>query len=421
MSFTFSYSDSGIKILSEPMPHMRSIALGFWIKVGTRDENDKHEGISHFIEHMLFKGTKKYSSRDISEIFESLGADINAFSSKEYVCYYARFHDKHLPIAVDVLADMLQNPLLNKKDIESEKNVVLEEINLHEDTPDELIHDLFASTLFQNHPLGKNILGRIETVKSFNRENISEFFSENYVPENILVAAAGNLETKSIVSLINKHFPKTKTPSPLASTKRQELESKPKKGLLVNSRETEQVHICYGTTAVPAKHADRFTLAILDVILGGGMSSRLFQEIREKRGLVYTVYSYHSLYSDSGLFAVYAGTRKSKVEEVLKITQNELMNIAENGVTEKELNIAREHLKGQLVLSLESTHNRMIRLGKSELTQGEILSLDEIVKRIDKVTLEDVQRIAKLLFKPEKMLLVAIGPVNEKTLAKTVG
>lgn len=414
VSFLSSYSDSGVKILTEAMPHMRSIALGFWINIGTRNEADNLGGISHFIEHMLFKGSKKYSSVEISQTFESLGADLNAFSSKEYVCFYSRFHDKHLPIALDVHSDMLQNPLLKEKDIGFEKNVVIEEINLLEDTPDELIHDLFASTIFQNHPLGKNVLGDIGSVKSFNQSNVSNFFNKNYVTKNILVAAAGNLEHEKIVDLINTHFLSAKRDE--NKKERHEFEPEIHQKLVVRSRKTEQAHICYGTKAIPAKHPDRFPLAVLDVILGGGMSSRLFQEIREKRGLVYTVYSYHSLFSDTGLFSVYAGTRASKVEEVIKIIQDELIKLLEKGINPGELDLAREHLKGQLVLSLESTHNRMIRIGKSELVHGEILSLDEIVKRIDEVTFEDVQRVARYLFKPEKMVLTIIGPTKEENI-----
>jgi predicted Zn-dependent peptidase len=290
---------------------------------------------------------------------------------------------------------------------------VLEEINLHQDTPDEQIHDLFAGNLWKNHPLGRSGLGDAKTVKSFARADVNEFFSRSYVFSNMVVAGAGNLKHAEIVDLIKKFF--TKKTSKKVSRKRE----KPKaaSGVAVMKKNTEQAHICYGTQSLHARHKDRFALAILDNILGGGMSSRLFQEVREKRGLVYSIYSYHALYAETGLFSVYAGTRPMRVEEVVKIVRNEIESIVEKGVKDEELHRAKEHLKGQLVLSMESTNTRMTRLGKSELVHGEILSLDELIERLDRVERDDLLQVARNIFESNKFVLAVIGPLSEDKLS----
>ncbi|MDI6891561.1 MAG: pitrilysin family protein [Actinomycetota bacterium] len=414
MIFSKTQLESGIRVITETISHVRSVALGFWVGIGARDEPEKYGGMSHFLEHLLFKGTAKYPARKISETFEALGGELNAFSAKEYTCFHARILDEHLPVAVEVLSDMLQRPLFKEGDIVSEKEVVLEEISLHGDTPDEQIHDLFVNALWENHPLGRSALGDAETVRSFTRGDVQDFFSRGYATKNILIAAAGHLDHKEFVDLVQKHF----ADNGGRSLTRREIIPTVKSRVKVHRKQTEQAHLCYGTQGLHARHDDRFALAILDNILGGGMSSRLFQEIRENRGLVYSIYSYHSLYSEAGLMAVYAGTRPSKAEEVLRLIQKEIDDLVKNGVSPEELHRAKEHLKGHLVLSLENTNSRMARLGKSELVHREILSLDELVEKIDGVTVEDMQRVAETLFGTDRMVLTAIGPLEEEKLAR---
>lgn len=405
-----------VRVLTEVLPQVRSVTLGFWVGVGSRDEPEELNGVSHFLEHLLFKGTEKRSAREISETFDSLGAELNAFSAKEVTCFYARLLDEHLPIGVEVLSDMLQNSLFRAEDIDSEREVILEEISLYEDTPDDRIHDLFASVLWENHPLGKSVLGHIETVRSFSQEDILSFFSQHYVPNNLVVAAAGHLDHDKLVELIDKYF----TPKTNLKFSRKLFVPEVEPHLTVYTKKTEQAHICYGAQGFHARHQDRFALAILDNILGGGMSSRLFQEVREKKGLVYSIYSYNSLYSETGLFAIYAGTRPSKTEQVIKLIKREINRILGDGITSDELHRSKNHIKGELVLGLESTSHRMSRLGKAELSDGELLSLDELVERIDGVTVEDVNRIAREIFIPQKMVLAVIGPFKTEELAHLV-
>ncbi len=413
MFFEKTVLDNGITIVTEAMEQVRSVALGFWMDVGSRDEPPGFGGMSHFIEHLLFKGTEKRTAEEISATFDRLGAELNAFTSKEYTCYYSRFLDENLPTAIEVLMDMLQGTLFAEEHIKSEREVVLEEIHLHEDTPDDQIHDLFAQTLFGSHPLGAPILGESGAVGNFGRDDVMRYFGDNYVPQNLVVATAGSVKHEDVVAYVRE----TLELNPAGEPMHKSYVPSPASEVMVRTKQTEQAHICYGTQAFDAKSDDRFTLTILDTILGGGMSSRLFREIREKKGLAYSVYSYHSLFEDTGLFTVYAGTRPSNAEEVIRLIQKELNDVAANGAGDDEFAKAKDHLKGQLVLGLESTRNRMTRLGKSELTQGEILSLDELVERIDKVTKDDVARIAAELFKPERMVLTVIGPFESDKLA----
>lgn len=404
---------NGIRVLSEVLPQVRSVTLGFWVGVGSRDEQSELGGVSHFLEHLLFKGTKNRTAREISELFDALGGELNAFSAKEYTCFYARLLDEHVPIGIEVLSDMLQNSLFGESEIEAEKEVVLEEINLYEDTPDDRIHDLFAQVLWQNHPLGKSVLGNTYTVKSFTREDIVGFFSHYYAPKNIVIAAAGHIEHKNLLDMINKHF--NSKGDAHFSRKLFIPEVEPK--VIVFNKPTEQAHICLGVQGLHAKHEDRFALSILDNILGGGMSSRLFQEIREKKGLSYSIFSYNSLYTETGLFAIYAGTRPPKTEKVIKMIRGEINKLLQDGVTKEEVKRAKDHIKGELVLGLESTSHRMSRLGRSELSDGEFLSLDELVERIDRVTKADVNRVAKSIYSPKRMVLTVIGPFKNEELA----
>ncbi|MCK4778255.1 MAG: insulinase family protein [Actinomycetia bacterium] len=400
---------SGIVILTEKMNNVRAVSLGFWIKIGSRYEPANLSGISHFLEHLLFKGSEKFTSKMISEIFDSMGGVINALTGKEYTCFYTRLIDEKVERGFEVLADMLQKPEFLQKEIKKEINVVLEEISLYEDSPDDKIHDFFIENLLGNHPLGKTILGKNESVESFDVKKSLNFFKEHYFPKNMIIAASGNVSHDLICELVTKYFANNLK----KVTVKEKIKHKVKAQNKIYFKDTEQVHMCYGTKAFPADNPDRYVLTVLDTILGGGMSFRLFQEIREKRGLAYSVYSYHSLYSDTGIYAVYAGTRPDKAKEVLAIIKKEMFSLTEN-VGKEELERAKDHLKGHLVLSLESSSARMSRLGKSELIYKEIISIDELIKRVEKVTREDIVRVASDLFQPDKMVLTTIGPLTDK-------
>jgi len=399
---------NGITVLSESMPNVRSIALGIWIGVGSRDEPAEIAGMSHFLEHLLFKGTPSRTSKEISETFDTMGAELNAFTAKELTSFYARMLDEHLPLGIEVLADMLQNTTFMQGDIDAERQVVLEEINLHEDSPDELIHDIFSDSLYNSHPLGKRILGNQTSVKDFSRPKVRDFFQNTYLPKNTVIAAAGNLEHERLVELTGRFFINTEK----ASFKRHESKAVTKSKLSVMNKATEQAHICMGSLALSATDKDRFVLSVLDNILGGGMSSRLFQEIREKRGLAYSVYTYHSVHMETGSFVMYAGTSPKNVDEVIKIMHGEIENITGEDVDENELNRAKQHITGQLVLGLENTSHRMMRLGKSELAQGKIYSVNELIDKINKVSADDVKRVAARLLEKEELHLAVIGPFN---------
>jgi predicted Zn-dependent peptidase len=408
--------DNGITVMSEPMDSVRSVALGIWFAVGSRDESPAEAGMSHFMEHMMFKGTPSRSAKDISEQFDRLGAELNAFTSKEYTCYYSRFVDQHLPTAFGILADMVVAASLEDGACASEREVVIEEIARMEDTPDDRIHEIFSHALWPDHPIGLPILGNRGTVGGFDHSQSVEFRKKHYVTGNCAVVAAGSVDHDELVALVEKHLvgvPKgPRSVRPVAETAGEAR-------LAVLEKETEQAHICYGVAALNAHHPDRFALAVLDGVLGGGMSSRLFQEIREKRGLAYAVYSFSALYQDTGEFAVYAGTRPEKAEQVVKLIRIEMQRVAESGVTPEELDRVRQAAMGQLVLGLESTRMRMTRLGKNEVTGGEILSADEVMERFDAVTMEDLKRVSADALSREKVLAV-IGPFTRERLEPLV-
>lgn len=404
---------NGLQIISENIPTVRSVSLGFWVDIGTRDEPKETTGITHFVEHLLFKGTPKRTAKEIAETFDSIGGELNAFSAKEYTCFYAKVLDEHLPLAIEVLSDILQNPLLKKADITQERRVVLEEINMHEDDPADLVHDYFDTELWQNHPLGRRVLGQAKTIKAIKREDILNHFNQSYLPSNMVVAAAGNVSHNKLVNLVRGKLVREGK-----KISRQEIKPEIRPHVSVYPRKTQQAHICYGTEGLPVNHDDRFALAVLDAILGGGMSSRLFQNIREKRGLVYSIFSYHAQFTETGVMAVYAGTHPSKAEEVVRLIKKEIEGLNQNGITKAELERAREHLKGNLVLSLEDTTTRMSRLGKAILSKTEILSVDDLIKKIDAVGMADIRHLSNKLFRPDKMVLTVIGPFKKDAFGR---
>lgn len=404
--------DNGVTVITETIDTVRSVALGIWFAVGSRDETPAEAGMSHFMEHMMFKGTPTKTAAEISELFDGLGAELNAFTSKEYTCYYARVVDQHVSTAVETLSDMVVNSLLADDACTSEREVVIEEIARMEDTPDDRIHELFSSALWPNHPIGLPILGTRDTVGGFDHTQSAAFRAHHYKTGNCVVAAAGSVDHDQIVALVSDYLtlpegPRSERPIALGSAI---------SCLAPLEKDTEQSHLCYGTACMNAHDPDRFALSVLDNVLGGGMSSRLFQEIREKRGLVYAVYSFAALYQDTGAYAVYAGTRPGNIEEVVGLIKREMENVHSNNITAEELTRAKESLKGHMVLGAESTRSRMTRLGKNLVISGELLSLDELVERIDAVTLDDTARVADRIFSGERVLAV-IGPHAQGDIA----
>ncbi|MFP5297975.1 MAG: M16 family metallopeptidase [Actinomycetota bacterium] len=401
--------DSGVTVVTEKMAEVRSVSCGFWFDVGARDEPDSLAGTSHFLEHLLFKGTPTRTAKEIADAFDAVGGDVNAFTSKEYTCYYARVLDQDLPMSVDVLSDMITRSLLDPDELESERRVILEEIAMHEDAPDELVHDLFYRSMWREHPLGRPVLGYNSTVGEVTRDQLADYWRERYSPSNCVVAAAGNVDHDWLVERISAIF----TEPYGRRTLRPGDAPQHAPGINVHRRPTEQAHMIIGMPGLHRGHEDRHALAVFDTILGGGMSSRLFQEIREKRGLAYSVYSYRSMFLDAGTFSVYVGTTPQNVDTVMGIINGEFESVLGEGITEAEFQRAKGHLKGSLVLSSEDPGSRMSRLGKQQITTGEILSIDELIARIDALQLEDVQRVANTLLGSESRTVTIVGPFDE--------
>jgi predicted Zn-dependent peptidase len=398
--------DSGVRVVTEAMPSVRSIALGFWVRAGSRDENPDQAGISHFLEHLLFKGTERYSSRQIDEEFDAMGAEVNAGTSKETTSVYSRFLDGHLERAFDVLQDMVLRPAY--PEVDSERQVVIEEIAMYEDEPSDKVHDVLAHAIFGEHPLGRPIIGRADVISSVPVPQIAAWHDGRYVPGNIVVAAAGNLDHERIVELVASAFgDAVSSPAPF-STPAPTLPV-----LRFHTKETEQYHLCLGAPGIARADERRFALRVLDTILGGATSSRLFQEVREARGLAYSVYSYASHYADTGQVALYVGTRPDNVGEAMDVIGSELRRLQEDGVTEEELERARENVKGRTVLSMESTLTRMNRLGSSVLMGVPLLTVDEVLAAFDAVTLDEVVALARDLWRPERMSAAGVGADEE--------
>ncbi len=397
---------NGVRILTQQVSHVRSVALGIWVDVGSRDESNTGAGISHYIEHMLFKGTVNRSAKQIAEELDAVGGQLNAFTTKEYTCYYAKVLDEHFGLAVDILTDMLFNSKIDEQDVEREKNVILEEIKMYEDAPDELVHDMFAKTIWSGHPLGRPIIGTAETVGSFTYMDLRSYMKQHYTPNRIVISVAGNIEHQQVVENLKPIYEKLSG----NEYKRELAKATHSTELNCRNKETEQVHMVIGTPGFSLDNDDVYIVQVINTILGGGLSSRLFQEIREQRGLVYSVYSYHSSYYDTGVFGIYAGLSKQNVNKAMELIFKEIKDIKNNGVSGKELQRAKDQLKGNLLLSLESVNTHMSRLGKSELYLKKVYAPEEIVEKLNKVTVEETQRMASLMFQPEKFSMAAIGP-----------
>jgi len=405
---------SGVRIVTESIPITRSASIGVWVNVGSRDETPTMSGASHFLEHLLFKGTEKRTALDISADIEAVGGETNAFTTKEYTCYYARVLDADLPLAVDVLCDAVASSMLDPADVETERGVILEEIAMHEDEPGDEVHDVFTEAIFgPATPLGRLISGTEKTISPMTRTQINGFYRRRYIAPRIVIAAAGNLDHAGVVKLVRKALAGTPLDSaPKAPEKRRpagKIKTLPAQ-TIVRSRDTEQAHLVLGGVGIGRLDERRFALGVLNNVLGGGMSSRLFQEIREKRGLAYSVYSYDMQYADAGVVGVYAGCAPGKVDEVLDLTRAELAAVATKGVTAEELARGKGMVKGAYVLGLEDTGSRMSRIAKSELLYDDLMSVDELLTRVDAVTLDEVNQVAAELLSPP-MSLAIVGPL----------
>jgi len=404
---------SGLRIVTEEERSVRSAAFGIWVNVGSRDETVSTAGASHFLEHLLFKGTKKRSSLEISSAIEAVGGETNAFTSKEYTCFYARVIDKDLPLAIDVISDLITSSVVKAADVDAERKVVLEEIAMRDDDPSDLIHDLFLEKYYGDTPLGRPILGSVKSIKSMSRNTVFNYYRNRYKPEDLVVSVAGNVKHKNVVAMVEEALSKDnfldqpKKDFKVRSSPQIKVAGKGEVTLL--ERKTEQAHIVYGVPGVARDDKRRFALGILSSALGGGMSSRLFQEIREKRGLAYSTYAYSQQFAGSGVLSFYVGCKPNKAKEAIKIIQSILYDVAERGLTSDEISRAKGAVSGSLVLSQEDTGSRMTRIGKSELVYGQVLSFDEILREISSVTPEQIKEIARQSL-PTSPTLALVGP-----------
>jgi predicted Zn-dependent peptidase len=390
------------------MTQVRSISIGVWLTRGSRHETAERSGIAHFVEHMLFKGTTSRSAEDIAQAIDSIGGQLDAFTAKEYASYYIKVLDEHLPLAIDILSDIVRNPAFHPEDIEREKKVVVEEIKMVEDTPDDLVHELFTQGFWENHPLGRPILGTRETVESFDSAQLRSYFTNAYTPRNLILSAVGNLEHARVRDLVQEKFGSlVQSGEPLNEEAPRVV---PK--TIIRNKDLEQSHLCVGVDSYPQKHDDRYSSYVLNTLLGGSMSSRLFQNVREKRGLAYAVFSGLSAYRDAGSFTVYAGCANEAVGQVIDLVVEELRAVKKTPVPDAEIKRSKDHLKGSLMLSLESTSSRMSHLARQEIYFDRQFGLDETLSGIEKVTADDVQRVAGDLFRNGSLAATVLGDVN---------
>ncbi len=418
MDFHQTVLASGIRVVTEPMASVRSTAMGFWINVGSRDEQETEQGASHFLEHLLFKGTERRTAKQIAEEMDAVGGDLNAFTSKEYTCYFARVLDHDLPVASHLLADIIGSASIATTDVEHERQVVLEEINIHFDTPEELVHSDFSQVLFGDHPLAKEVLGAADSVEAMGRDQVYGYYARHYRPVNLTVAVAGNVDHERVVDIVGTMVgdlgrPGGERPQRLSPTHYAGGE------VAIRSRPTEQAHVVLGTRGLSRDDERRHAQYVLNAILGGAMSSRLFQEIREERGLAYSTYSYHSSYFDGGYLGAYAGTTPAKVDELLKVLCDELDRLP-GTIEAHEVERAKGNVKGGMVLGLEDTSSRMNRIGKMVATGAELLSVDEALSRIDAVEVDAVRQLASDLLAAPRCLAV-VGPFEPEESERFAG
>ena len=423
MSVKRSVHSSGLRIVTEEVPSVRSAAVGIWVNVGSRDEAPATAGASHFLEHLLFKGTTSRTALEISSSIESVGGEMNAFTSKEYTCFYARVIDTDLPMAIDVVSDLITSSIVTALDVDAERKVVLEEIAMRDDDPSDLVHDLFSDTFYGDTQIGRPILGTIDSIKGMSRNTVFNYYKKKYLPQDLVVAVAGNIKHKKVVAMVEQALsrdnfldvlaaPVIRPNIPIKNTKQQSV------GLLY--KKSEQAHMFYGMEGVARADDRRFAMGVLSAALGGGMSSRLFQEIREKRGLAYSVYAYAQQFAGSGVLGFYAGCNPTKAIEVVEIIRSVLSDVADNGMTHEEIERAKGAVRGSLVLSQEDTGSRMSRIGKNEIVYGQVMDFDDILKAISRVSAQDIREIAsEFLVKTPTLALV--GPFkNESKFEKVL-
>jgi predicted Zn-dependent peptidase len=403
---------SGLRLVTESMPHVRSVTVGVWLTRGSRHERESEGGVAHFIEHMLFKGTTSRSAQQIAQTIDSIGGQLDAFTAKEFASYYLKVLDEHVPLAIDLLSDLLLRPAFAPDDVVREQGVILEEIKMAEDAPDDLVHEMFAQQFWSRHPLGRPILGTPETVSSFRSDGLRDFFERTYTAPSLVVAAAGNLDHARMRDLVAAAFAEVPAGAPASGDVRPQLTP----GVLFREKDIEQSHLVLGTPAYPQAHARRHATYVLNTILGGSMSSRLFQHIREDRGLAYAVYSNLAAYSDAGMATVYAGCAADKVAEVADLALAELRALRDTPVPADELQRAKDHLKGSLMLSLENTASRMSHLARQEIYFGRYVTLDQTLAQIDAVTADDVQQVSRDLFREGDLVATVVGPAETTPL-----
>jgi predicted Zn-dependent peptidase len=406
---------NGLTVITEQMQHIRSASIGVWLQTGSRDEDPEWNGISHFIEHMVFKGTKHRTAEEIARQVDSIGGNMDAFTAKECICFNVKVLDDHVPVALDILSDLVLNPVFDGADIARERGVIMEEIKMDEDNPDYLVHEIFTQNFWKDHPLGKPILGTKETVKRFEREAVLDAYAHRFAPGNIIVSAAGNLDHDRFVELVRGHFEHMK---PMTNGFHSSTPKISSRIILRNKKALEQVQLCIGVPAHPIAHEKRHAGYVLSTLLGGGMSSRLFQNIRERQGLAYSIYSDLNPYRDTGCLAVYAGTSLASAAKVVQSVVTEFRKLKTEPVPDEELSRSKAQLKGSLMLSLESSTSRMSNLARQEMYFDRFYDLDELIEKIEAVTTEDLTTLAGEFFKPESVAVTALGNLNGLKLSR---
>ncbi len=409
---------NGIKVIAQNLPYFKSVSIGVWIKTGSANETDAENGISHFIEHMFFKGTKGRSAKEIAAEMDKIGGQINAFTSKECTCFHAKVMSEKLETAVDVLSDILQNSVFDKTEIEKEKGVVIEEINMSNDNPEDLAHEMMSVTYFTGNPLSKMILGTLDNVKGFTREDIIQYMDMHYFPENMVISAAGNFEENELLELLHQYFGNFNTENSVRPAAPDMEGVQPQKRFLVVKREIEQVHICLAMPGYSYAEKKRYPLSVLNNVLGGSMSSRLFQKIREEKGLAYSVFSYPSIYSKSGMFSVYAGTSAALAEQVTELILMEMRKIKSERIPEEEFIQSKDQLKGNYILSMESTGSIMNTIGKSLLLLDKVQSDEEVLEELNAIQLKDVEEVVEDIFTLDTLTGVYVGKIKDEEVLK---
>jgi predicted Zn-dependent peptidase len=403
---------NGIRVLSETIPQHHAVSLGVWVLTGSRDERDAENGVSHFVEHLLFKGTETRTAEDIARAIDSVGGSMNGFTGREITCFHAKVLDSDLRLAIDLMADMLLHSLFDSEEIERERSVIIQEVKMVEDTPDDYVHDLFTHAFWGDHPMAQPIFGRVEKIQTLSRDQMVRYFTRQYRSDRMIIAVAGNVDHDKVVDMVGRAFLPVLGDS--ETDERRTPAACPKMSLL--ERDIEQVHLCLGTEGLTYSSSRRFVGYILNAVLGGGVSSRLFQEIRERRGLAYSIFSYMPSYMDTGMFVVYGATEKEAVGQVVDLIWRELETLRRNPIRQEELTLSKQQLRGNLLLSLENSENRMTRLAKNEIYFQRFLSVDEVLDEIDKVTVDQVSVLCDELLRPDGFCLTFLGPVTEDRL-----